>query len=141
MGIAGFGLVHAMVGVICVFGLLSLPGCCVVGAQPVADAGLDQNTTSGTPVTLDGRGSTPGGGTTLSYQWSYVSGPPATQVTWVSAKNQSTAQVTCNGDGDYKFKLRVTNELFGASEDTVWLHVGAAFHQVIPPGVVPLDPQ
>ncbi len=48
-----------------------------VNSPPVADAGPDQTATVGSPITLDGSGSTDVDGDPLTYQWTLVSKPPA----------------------------------------------------------------
>jgi hypothetical protein len=50
-------------------------GCPVPSTIPIANAGADQSVPEGTPVLLDGTGSTDADGDTLTYFWTQISGP------------------------------------------------------------------
>lgn len=57
------------------------PPVCAAPGVPVANAGPDQSVASGSPVALNGSGSTDPSGAALTYLWSQVSGPPVVLTT------------------------------------------------------------
>jgi subtilase family serine protease len=74
---------------------------------PTADAGLDQTVVSGLAVTLDGGSSQSGDpSSSIAYQWSQVSGPPAA----LAAANTPRPSFLPPGPGVFVFSLVVTSE-------------------------------
>ena len=85
------------------------PVFCATTFDPVARAGADQTVASGDSVTLDGSGSTSGGGSIKSYAWVQTAGTPVTLIDAASAK-ASFAAPTVASATDLTFKLTVVNE-------------------------------
>jgi hypothetical protein len=77
-------------------------------AEPVADAGPDQNVMTGTVVTLDGSGSDDANGDTLSYDWAFVSKPGGSSASLVNEASES-ASFTPDVDGAYVLELIVND--------------------------------
>jgi hypothetical protein len=77
----------------------------------VANAGKDQSVDEGTPVSLDGSGSSPalGGGPILEYQWEQVAGPSAALNTSDPQHPTFTAPTVDPGGATLSFKLTVTD--------------------------------
>ncbi len=67
---------------------------------PVANAGPDQNVTTGTVVTLTGSGSTDANGDTLTYSWSFTS-KPASSTAALSSATVVNPTFTADKDGAY----------------------------------------
>lgn len=81
-------------------------GSCLVGARPIADAGLDFMVDPGASVTLDGTASRDPDGGALIYEWNQLSG------TLVALSSTSVAQPTftapvMTADGTLRFQLVV----------------------------------
>ena len=95
---------------------------------PVADAGADQSVSSGSPVTLDGTGSTITPGTTVTYQWTQTAG---TTVTIVNPTAQEASFTAPAGSGTLTFQLAATNNADQESIDTCTVTVT---------GVTPIAP-
>lgn len=84
---------------------------------PVADAGIDVNASTGSPVTLDGLDSSdPQGLTPLSYSWIFTERPTGSTATLASA-NGATPTFTPDLAGIYRAQLSVTNSA-GVSDPT-----------------------
>ncbi len=111
--------------------LLLLGGC--ASAQPVADAGSDQQVSSGTMVTLDGSGSTDSiGGDNLTYRW--------TEGSTVLSEGTAASFVShVFSSGTHTITLNVTDDT-GFDTDTVIVRVNqplvanAGSDQVVSPG-------
>lgn len=88
-----------------------------------ANAGINQNVTIGTLVTLDGSGSKSVSGA-LTYRWRIVSKPAPSAATLSST---STVNPTLTADirGEYVFGLIVSNSGFESTESTVTITVSA----------------
>lgn len=74
--------------------------------HPVADAGANRNAVTGSPVTLDGSGSSSGNGDLLTYSWAIVSRPPGSSVQ-LSSSSVVKPQFTPDVTGTYVFSLVV----------------------------------
>jgi len=88
---------------------------------PLANAGTDKVTTVGSPVTLSGSVSDDGlpSGSTLSSNWTLVSGPGLTQF---ANDDQAMTSVSFDTAGDYVLQLEVSDGLL-QSTDTVQVSV------------------
>ena len=58
-----------------VLGILPGAGCSASNTPPVSNAGVTQNVTTGSVVTLDGSASSDANGDTLTYKWALLSKP------------------------------------------------------------------
>ena len=85
------------------------PVFCATAFDPVARAGADQTVASGDDVTLDGSGSSGGGGSIKSYAWVQTMGTPVTLIGAASAKASFVAPTVANAT-DLAFKLTVVND-------------------------------
>ncbi|MCZ8529588.1 PKD domain-containing protein [Alteromonas sp. PRIM-21] len=116
---------------IAVFGLtLSLYGCGggsssdnsppqeVQNSPPVANAGNDQDASTGTVVTLNGNASSDADGDTLSYTWSLTSLPSGSNASLTSPTNVSPT-FTADVDGTYVAQLIVNDGTVDSAADTV----------------------
>jgi hypothetical protein len=91
-----------------VLGLLPGAGCSTPNTAPVANAGVTQNVTAGTLVTLDGSGSRDANNESLTYLWQMTAVPAgslAALSSTTSAKPTFTADVT----GNYTVSLVVND--------------------------------
>ena len=83
----------------------------VQNVPPIANAGVDQQVTQGTVVTLDGRGSSDAdnGPQPLTFSWRFVSKPTVSQMTDAAINGAATAtpQVTPDVVGSYVLELGV----------------------------------
>ena len=89
-----------------------------VNDPPIADAGDDQNASTGQPVTLDGSDSSDPDGDTITYAWSIVSAPPGSAAT-LNAPTSDMATLTPDRVGLYTIQLTVTDAVGSSSSDTV----------------------
>lgn len=88
---------------------------------PTANAGANQSITLPTnSVTLIGSGSDVDG-TIVSYLWTRISGP---NVPTITSPSSATTSVTGLIQGDYVFRLTVTDNLGGAGSDDTQVTVG-----------------
>ena len=100
-----------------VLGLLPGAGCSTPNTPPVASAGVTQNVTSGSLVTLDGSGSRDANNESLTYLWQMTAVPAgslAALSSTTSAKPTFTADVT----GNYTVSL-VVNDGKASSQTSV----------------------
>ena len=90
---------------------------------PVANAGANQNVTTGSTVTLDGSGSSDADGDTLTYKWTMKTKPTGSS----AALSDTTAQkptFTADKDGSYTLEL-VAND---GTVDSAPSHVTVTAH-------------
>ena len=87
-------------------------------SAPVANAGTDQNVTTGTLVTLDGSGSSDADGDTLSFSWSFTSVPAGSSAA-LSAATVAAPTFTPDLDGDYVLALVVNDGTDDSVADSV----------------------
>ena len=85
---------------------------------PVANAGLDQNVSTGSAVTLDGTTSTDPDGASLTYAWAFTTVPPGSAA---AIANPSAPRPTFNTDvdGQYVISLVVNDGDLDSTPDTV----------------------
>ena len=89
-----------------------------VNTPPVADAGPDQNTTTGLAVSLDGSGSSDANNDSLTYSWVFISRPAGSN----SSLNNTTSSnpaFTPDVDGTYMVRLIVNDGQVNSVADTV----------------------
>ncbi len=79
-----------------------------VNSAPVADAGINQTLIAGNTVTLDGSASSDLDGDALSYQWSLIGKPAASQAV-LSNATASSASYNADIEGDYVAQLIVND--------------------------------
>lgn len=89
-----------------------------VNIQPVAHAGLDRTTLPGTPVLLDGSGSTDANGDVLYYTW-FPTRSPAGSAPALSDPHSVQTNFTADAVGIYDISLVVTDGKAGSVPDTV----------------------
>jgi K319L-like, PKD domain len=87
-------------------------------SAPVANAGNDQNASTGTVVTLNGSASSDADGDTLSYTWSLTSLPSGSNASLTSPNNVSPT-FTADVDGTYVAQLIVNDGTVDSAADTV----------------------
>ncbi|MBW6511957.1 MAG: hypothetical protein K0A93_07555 [Desulfuromonadaceae bacterium] len=85
---------------------------------PVANAGVDQNITTGSSVTLDGSASNDADGDLLSYSWSIITVPTGSNAT-LSDTSVARPTFTADVDGNYVFSLIVNDGFADSSADTI----------------------
>ncbi len=83
---------------------------------PIAEAGNDQNVSTGTLVTLNGDASSDADGDSLTYQWSLTSSPTNSQATFDDSTLVS-AKFTADIDGTYTAQLIVNDGISNSSPD------------------------
>lgn len=115
---------------------------------PVAKAGTDTSIVQpSTLAYLDGSGSTDADNNIVSYEWTYISGPPVWSIgNWQEVK----AIATVPDVGVYQFQLKVTDACGLISRDTVMVEVKSQsnqnkliniiFYLPEPVNTVPVDP-
>lgn len=82
----------------------------VANSTPIADAGPDQTVDEGTPlVSLNGSGSDPDGGDSISFQWTQVSGTPVALSNNTASGPTFTAPSVNAGGETLVFELVVTD--------------------------------
>ncbi|MBW6520351.1 MAG: PKD domain-containing protein [Desulfoarculaceae bacterium] len=90
----------------------------IVNAVPVANAGPDQNVTTGSMITLNGIGSSDADGDLLTYKWRFSSIPSGSTAT-LSDSTIATPTYTADLDGTYVLSLIVNDGMADSTADTV----------------------
>jgi hypothetical protein len=90
----------------------------VANVAPVANAGITQNVTTGTLVTLDGSASSDANGDVLTYAWSLTS-KPAGSVAALSSATSAKPTFTADASGTYVATLRVSDGLLPSVAQSV----------------------
>ncbi len=106
-----------------------------VNTPPIADAGADQAGAVGTPVVLDGSGSSDADGDTLAYNWSLQS--PAGSAAALSDPAAQSPSFTPDLDGSYLATLVVSDGRFDSVPDSATITVGST--DVVVSGRVTFD--
>ena len=96
-----------------------------VNTPPVADAGANQNVTTGSTVTLNGSGSFDADGNPLTYQWSFVSKPSGSSAALYDPTAVKPA-FTADIDGNYVLSLVVNDGTVNSAADSVTITAAAA---------------
>jgi hypothetical protein len=96
----------------------------VGNAAPVADAGPDRTVLVGSPVALDGSGSSDANDDLLTYAWAFVSRPGASTAVLADA---ATVQPTFTPDvvGEYVVGLTVNDGVLASALSTVTVNAGS----------------
>lgn len=94
-------------------------------SAPVAEAGPNQNVTTGSLVILDGSGSSDVNGDSLSYGWSFVSRPVGSNATLSSAAAVGPT-FTADLPGAYVLQLIVSDGSVDSAADTVTISAATA---------------
>jgi len=92
---------------------------------PLADAGQSQTVDGGSPVTLDGSGSTDPDGDALSYTWVQTSGPSVTLSGASTVAPSFTAPPKANSAQTLTFELTVTDASGASSTAAVEIAIAA----------------
>jgi len=90
----------------------------VLNATPIANAGVDQNVSAQTPISLDGSSSSDADGDTLHYKWRFVSKPAGSSAT-LSEDNVSNPTFFFFFLGEYELGLIVDDSEVNSTEDTM----------------------
>lgn len=91
-----------------VLGLLPGAGCSTPNTPPVANAGVTQNVTTGSLVTLDGSGSRDANNESLSYLWQ-MTAVPAGSLAALSSATSAKPTFTADVTGNYTVSLVVND--------------------------------
>jgi mono/diheme cytochrome c family protein len=94
-------------------------------SAPTANAGSDQNVTTGSIVVLDGGGSQDADNDPLAYIWTMVSRPAGSSA-GLSNDTQSNPSFTADAEGTYIIELVVNDGTTDSSPDTVTINATAA---------------
>ncbi len=92
--------------------------CTPVNHAPVANAGADQTQPVGTPVQLNGTGSSDGDGNPLTFSWVLTS-RPATSTATLSGAPTATPLFTIDKPGNYTVTLAVHDGQVSSAPDSV----------------------
>jgi N-acetylneuraminic acid mutarotase len=87
-------------------------------SAPIANAGPDQNISTGSVVTLNGSGSSDADGNALTYSWSFTS-KPATSTAALTGATTAGPTFTADKDGTYVVQLIVNDGKVNSTADTV----------------------
>jgi hypothetical protein len=98
-------------------------------SAPVANAGPDQNVSTGSVVTLNGSGSSDANSDPLTYSWSFTSKPASSAAT-LSSASAVNPTFTADREGSYVFSLVVNDGTVSSTADTVT--VTAVNHVPVP---------
>ena len=89
-----------------------------LNSAPVAEAGIDQSSSTGAVVTLDGSGSSDADGDTLTYSWAFTSKPAGSNAT-LSDSTVVNPSFTADVAGAYVVRLVVNDGTVDSDPDTV----------------------
>jgi hypothetical protein len=89
-----------------------------LNSAPVANAGLDQNVTTGSLVTLDGGSSTDANGDILSYSWTFIA-MPTNSMAILSDSSVVSPSFDVDIDGNYVLRLIVNDGQEDSEPSTV----------------------
>ena len=87
-------------------------------SAPTANAGIDQNVTTTTVVTLDGSASSDADGDSLTYSWSLTSTPTGSTAS-ITDQTLVTPTFTADVDGSYVAQLTVSDGVASSAPDTI----------------------
>ena len=105
----------------------------VANIAPIANAGDDQDVTTGTEVTLTGAGSSDSDGTIQSYAWVHTSTGGATPTTPIIVANGETSTFTApDTAAELVFTLTVTDDDGATNSDTVTITVVPVVANIAP---------
>ena len=96
----------------------------VANAAPVANAGIAQNTVTGTAVTLDGSASSDANGDALSYVWTLTSKPAGSEAT-LNGANMVNPTFVADVAGSYVASLVARDGSLNSTPATVTVTVAA----------------
>ncbi len=111
---------------------LILGGC--INLPPVADAGPDHQTLTGRVVLLDGSNSIDPDGDRLTYRWELVDSKKCSPAT----SENSVLSVVCNSEGDYRYRLTVTDRMGQSDSDTTLINVRSGLIDILGPDSIRL---
>ncbi|MBI1744551.1 hypothetical protein HYR54_16000 [Candidatus Acetothermia bacterium] len=90
-----------------------------VNQAPTANAGPNRTVELGTPVTLDGTGSSDPDRDALQYQWLVLESPASSKIKPGKSFSSSTPRFTPDQEGHYEFKLTVDDRHGGVNSAIV----------------------
>ena len=94
-------------------------------SAPIANAGADQNVTTGSTVTLNASASSDADGDMLEYAWSFQALPNGSSAT-LSSSTSVTPFFIADMDGEYIVRLTVTDGTATSTADTVSILASSA---------------
>jgi len=106
---------------------------------PVADAGNNQDVSSGTQVTLNGSGSHDADGDPLTYKW-IIAEKPSESTAVLSGETNISPTFTTDKDGHYRVELVVNDGKVNSLSDSVFITVNAPVPKNTPPNAVAEGP-
>jgi hypothetical protein len=104
-----------------VLGLLPGAGCSTPNTAPVANAGVTQNVTTGSLVTLDGSGSRDANNESLTYLWQ-ITAVPAGSLAALSSTTSAKPTFTADVTGNYTVSLVVNDGKAGSQTSVVTIY-------------------
>jgi sugar lactone lactonase YvrE len=101
-------------------------------SAPVANAGLDRQVKTGTPLVMDGTGSSDADGNPLSYSWTVTSIPAGAPQVALIAANTAAPFFTPEADGNYVLSLVVNDGSVNSAADSVTVTASGAAANAVP---------